>query len=663
MNHEELQRLVTHVDQAVHDPGLSEADITTRVRALHHDERALGDAIWTSRKALPTPRTASAWFIQCMGQAGPQSYDIGDFQRLLYDLGGRSDLGAIAGSGGLIWNHSMESIAEKLGRELLLLDVDSLPLPIRQAMSFFMMRAGLVSAADIDQHDVEPLFGSLVVGWEDAQDFARDWMRLAPSPEVGHFMARALSTVHWSHVEPLALALPFVHPNEAIQIVTHMEEMRHASSVIEMLDGLSDDVFLALNGRALPWYERMFGPTPESWIFGVTGIIGPPGLLGVIVALAAYQAVGHLGLFWMVLIVFGTAAVVRFWIQKPVAPRFLPQDLNPARPGGGALLAAWYIRQRRLRKLKDPPAWVDLLRRGAADQGESWRPLMIAVNDLLPPLVSHTADKEEAVVDPLRLFNEVEFGPAGTRSAAHQQLIKFARAHGLDPAEALDRWFAETPFTESSSPGFIRHLESSWLIQRRISPTNFRATWATKSLWSVSTRCLFGLYNGYNELVTVFRIDETGEFVDSDDRAIVIPGYHTVGMVEADALSRADADRWAGVFADYELVSPFEQLHAMTAKIPMMLGDQAFESLTQAGWIADEDGFSLRRPIWMIGITAYIEVDPPLLDAGPSQIVAFDFTEGLHFEPETVISPLRGDSDIDRLSKYWLSELRRLAGL
>jgi hypothetical protein len=663
LNHEELQRLVTRTNQAVHDPKLSEAELTTQVKALHHDERVLGDAIWTSRKALPTSRTASAWFIQCMGQAGPQSYNIGDFQRLLGDLGGRSDLGAIAGSGGLIWNHSMESIAEKLGRELLLIDVNSLGPPIRQAVSFFMMRAGLISAADIEQCDVEPLFGSLVVGWEDAQDFARDWMRLAPSPEVGNFMARALSTVHWSQVEPLALALPFVHPDEAIQIVIHMEEMAHASSVIEMLDGLRDDVFLALNGRALPWYERMFGPTPESWLFGVTGVIGPPGIIGVIVALAAYQAVGHLRLFWMILVVIGTAAVVRFLIQKPVAPRFLPQDLNPARPGGGALLAAWYLRQRRLRKLKDPPTWVDLLRRGSSDQGESWRPLLIAVNDLLPPLISHAPDTEDATVDPLRLFNDVEFGPAGTRSAAHHQLIKFARAHGLEPAEALDRWFAETPFTVASGPGFIRHLESSWLTQRRISPTSFRATWAAKSLWPVSSRCLFGLYNGYNELVTVFRIDETGEFVDSDDRGIVIPGYHTVGMVEADALSKTDADRWANVFADYELVSPFEQLHATTAKIPMMLGDKALESLTDAGWIADEDAFSLRRPIWSLGITAYIEVDPPLLEAGPSQIVAFDFAEGLHFEPETVVSPLRGDSDIDRLSKCWLSELQRLVAI
>jgi len=663
VNHEELQRLVTQVDQAVHDPQLSEADITTQVRAMHHDERVLGDAIWASRKARSTARTASAWFIQCMGQAAPQSFNIGDFQRLLGDLGGRSDLGALAGSGGLIWNHSMESIAEKLGRELLLLDVESLAPPIRQAVSFFMMRAGLVSAADIEPYDVEPLFESLVVGWEDAQDFARDWMRLAPSPEVGNFMARALSTVHWSQVEPLALALPFVHPDEAIQIVTQMADMTHAGSVIEMLDGLRDEVFLALNGRALPWYERMFGPTPESWIFGVTGIVGPPGLMGVIAALAAYQAVGHLALFWMVLVVVCTAAIIRFLIQKNVAPRFSPQDLNPVRPGGGALLAAWYLRQRRLKKLKDPPAWVDLLRRGASDQGESWRPLLIAVNDLLPPLISQVSDPQETTVDPLRLFNEVEFGPADARAAAHQKLIKFASAHGLEPAEALDRWFAETPFTEASAPGFIRHLESSWLTRRRLSPTSFRATWATKSLWSVSTLCLFGLYNGYNELVTVFRIDETGELVDADDRGIVIPGYHTVGLVEADAMSKADTDRWASVFADYELVSPFEQLHATSAKIPMKLGDHALESLSEAGWIADEDGFSLRRPIWILQITAYIEVDPPLLDAGPSQIVAFDFAEGLHFEPESVINPLRGDSDIERLSEYWLSELRRLAAV
>ena len=95
----------------------------------------------------------------------------------------------------------------------------------------------------------------------------------------------------------------------------------------------------------------------------------------------------------------------------------------------------------------------------------------------------------------------------------------------------------------------------------------------------------------------------------------------------------------------------------------MKLGDHALESLSEAGWIADEDGFSLRRPIWILQITAYIEVDPPLLDAGPSQIVAFDFAEGLHFEPESVINPLRGDSDIERLSEYWLSELRRLAAV
>lgn len=663
MTHEEPQRLESLVTHAVQDPQWSEAEITHQVRLLHPDERVLGSAIWASRKTQATPRTASAWFIQCMSQAAPQSYDIGDFQRLLNDIGSRSDLGGIALSGGLVWNHSMESLAKNMGRELLLIDIDGLAPQVRQAVVFFMMRAGLVSATDIGNKDVDPLFEALVVGWQDAQDFSRDWMRRAPSPEVGHFMARALSTVPWTRVEPIALAAPFVRPDEAIQIAINMKDMAHAAAVIEMLDGHRDDVFLVMNGRALPWYDRMFGPTAQSWFFGVTGLIGPPGLIGVIVALAAYQTVGHLALFWMVVVTLATAALVRFFIQKPIAPRYLPHDLTPARPGAGALLAAWYIRQRRIRKLPDPPAWVEMLRRGVADQSEAWRPFLIAVSDLLPPPPEAPSAKVEVTADPGQIFNTLEFGPADERLAAHDQLLKFARAHQLEPGEVLDRWFAEAPIIDGSMATFVRHLENAWLTQRRISPTNFRATWACKALWPVSSRCLFGLYNGYNELVLPFRIDETGELIDLCDQKIIIPGYHTIGLVEPDALSQTDLRQWATVFADFELVSPFEQLHLTHAELPIELHESALTTLTQAGWLIDDDGFSLRRPVWMLGMTAYIEVDPPLLDSGASHVIAFDFAEGLHFRPESVVTFLRADQDVERLTPYWLGELRRLVGI
>ncbi len=660
MNSEETQRLATLVTQTLQDSLLSEAEITHQVRALHADERVLGAAIWASRKTHATPLTASAWFIQCMGQAGAQSYDIGDFQRLLTDLGARPDLGGLAVSGGLVWNHSLESLAEKMGRELLLVDIDILAPTVRQAFVFFMMRAGLVSATDVSSDDVDPLFEALITGWQDAQDFSRDWMRRAPSPEVGHFMARALSSVAWTRAEPIAFAVPFVRPDEAVRIAANMKDMEHASVVIEMLDSQSDQVFLALNGRALPWYDRMFGPTPQSWLFGVTGLIGPPGIIGVIVSLAAYQTAGHLGLFWMVIIILAVAAIVRFFIQKPVPPQFFPRDLEAARPGASAVLAAWYIRQRRIRKLPDPAIWVETLRQGVTDQSESWRPFLIAVSDLLPPALEPTVlSGPSEASDPVQLFNTLEFGAAEARSTAHDRLLKFGRK----PSEVLDRWLAEAPTDDDLRTTFIRHLENSWLTQRRISPTNFRETWASKSLWAVSSRCLFGVYNGYNELVFAFRIDETGQLIDQADQEIVIPGYHTIGLVEPDALSPSDSTLWASVFADYELISPFEQLHNIPVQLPITLNESAQKSLTQAGWLLDEDGFSLRRPVWILGITAYIEVDPPLSDFGQSQLTAFDFADGLHFEPESVVTFLRADQDIDRLTPFWLGELQRLAGL
>ncbi|MEZ4460236.1 MAG: hypothetical protein R3E66_11025 [bacterium] len=272
MNREELQHLERRASDILSDRSDIDPDTLSALADLHHDERVLGEVMWAVRGSTHDPRTAIAPIITWLGQTRTGSYTVGDFQRLLVDLGGREDHGHV-GTHHLIWNHALESMVEKLGRETLLIDVKDLSPKIRQAFSFALVRRGFLSPADLSEEDAQAISAALVNSWSETSTFAREWMATAPTPEVGRMFAHTLATLPWSQPEPLAFAARFATPLETIQIALNMKDMALSEHVLDMLDARREDVFVALNGRTMSLWDRAFGPSFGSWGLGVAGII------------------------------------------------------------------------------------------------------------------------------------------------------------------------------------------------------------------------------------------------------------------------------------------------------------------------------------------------------------------------------------------------------
>lgn len=655
MELEKLQQIERDASQILSDdPNLGPESLSALL-ALHHDERVLGEVLWSLRRLQPNLQTATAPIIALLGQARTGSYDVGDFQRLLNDLSQR----AIAATSEVTWSHALESLVEKLGRETLLLDVGDLAPPIRRGLVFAMLRRGLLSTADVSDDDARTIARALIAGWQDTQVFARDWMATAPTPEVGRMFAAALAELPWSQPEPLNFAARYATAEETVRIALNIQDMELAARVLDMLDARRDEIFVLLNGQSIPLWDRAFGPDLKSWGIGAAGLIGPAGVVGLALAIGTYRLLGHLALPWFVLVAFVCALPVRVWVQRPARRRILATDIVAYRPAGAALLAAWYQRQRRLRKQKPDRAWDKRIAEGWDDDGEHWQHLLMGVEaeyvarPALPALSSGT----EAVQD----FEALEFGSIKEREEAAASLADRARRSQVPIPEILDQALCEPHTAERL---IVRHLELSWLSRRRVSPLSFRQTWAQPPMWCASARCLFGVYNGYDELVRAFRIDESGELVDVNDDGFEIPGFHSIGLVHPDELTPAEANAWAEVFSDYQLISPFEQFRFESTSLPLNTISDVRGSLETIGWLGDEEGMSFRRPLYTLDMTIHIEIDPPCFEPADSRkIIALSFADGLQIEAPPALQLNRMTADLERLKAEWLHRLQRDIGL
>lgn len=106
----------------------------------------------------------------------------------------------------------------------------------------------------------------------------------------------------------------------------------------------------------------------------------------------------------------------------------------------------------------------------------------------------------------------------------------------------------------------ILRLERAMVSARRWSAEDFATYFAAHPLlWHVVRRLVWGVYDGDDKLVGAFRLAEDRTLADADDETYTIPDGATVGV--AHPLHLADTlSTWAEVFADYEILQPFQQL-------------------------------------------------------------------------------------------------------
>lgn len=588
----ELQDQLTARALDVLETAGNDAERLARWREVHPDERRLGEIMWRVWRQTRDSRLAVAPVIRWMAQASSDTFDVGDFQALSTALSQRDDLGFVATKDGLLWNHALETLVEKIGRDCLLVDVGTLHPRLRQAFRFALLRHGWVSATDL-RDDGPPVAEALVRGWDDARLYAWEWMHDLHAPEVGRLLAIALGSVGWRHPEPVILAAPYTTASEAVAIALNLEDPRHGEHAQSLLNGHRDEVFELLHGRQMSLVTRAFGPSISSWWVGVTGLLGPPGVVGAAAVVLSYQVLGLLPLYQFLGIFLGSAALVRAWIQRPRKPAIQPENLDQTTPGVH-ILASWYARSCQEKAVRPLPNWP---------------------------------------------------------------------SKGLLRLEINDDDLVKTPKKDYANATPEPDLHEAWILRWRTTPTEFRSTWATRRFWPTTQRCLFGAYNGYDELTLAFRIDESGELVDVFDQPVELPAYHTIGLVQSVDLDDEQRARWSEVFADYEIVGAFDQLGTTSEAIPIVLRDGAREILVGDGWLSDDEGLMWRRPLASLGCTLLIEVEPPFAeDAERREVMALTLAEGLLFEEPGAIQKVRTTQRIEKQLGHWAAELRRRVG-
>ncbi|MFV2178235.1 DUF4132 domain-containing protein [Actinomadura sp. LOL_016] len=112
----------------------------------------------------------------------------------------------------------------------------------------------------------------------------------------------------------------------------------------------------------------------------------------------------------------------------------------------------------------------------------------------------------------------------------------------------------------------VGRLERALVAERRWTPDEFRAHLAAHPLVGHLVRRLVWVAEGDGG-TAAFRVAEDGTFADVDDARFVLPESARVGV--AHPLHLGDSlGTWREVFADYEILQPFEQLarpvHALT---------------------------------------------------------------------------------------------------
>jgi hypothetical protein len=118
-------------------------------------------------------------------------------------------------------------------------------------------------------------------------------------------------------------------------------------------------------------------------------------------------------------------------------------------------------------------------------------------------------------------------------------------------------------------------LERAMIDRHRWAPADFIGHVVPHLLLGrIVRRLVWGVYAEDGELLGAFRIAEDGSFADVDDAHYEVPEGGLIGVVHPVELGRT-LGRWSEVFADYEILQPFDQL----VRPPL-----ALNAAERAGW-------------------------------------------------------------------------------
>ena len=107
----------------------------------------------------------------------------------------------------------------------------------------------------------------------------------------------------------------------------------------------------------------------------------------------------------------------------------------------------------------------------------------------------------------------------------------------------------------------VKRLEDAMCSQRRWTVEEFETLLVRHPLLRhLVLRLVWGAYDASSQLVTLFRVAEDLSYADAGDNTLQLPQDARIGIPHRLELADADALAFAQLFADYEILQPFEQL-------------------------------------------------------------------------------------------------------
>ncbi|WP_426336700.1 DUF4132 domain-containing protein [Pseudoduganella sp. R-31] len=114
----------------------------------------------------------------------------------------------------------------------------------------------------------------------------------------------------------------------------------------------------------------------------------------------------------------------------------------------------------------------------------------------------------------------------------------------------------------------VARLESAMCKQRRWTVEEFETLLVRHPLLRhLVSRLAWGAYDAGGSLLILFRVAEDLSYAGVDDSAVQLPQDARIGIPHRLELADADAQAFAQLFADYDILQPFEQLGRATYRL------------------------------------------------------------------------------------------------
>lgn len=487
---------------------------------------------------------------------------------------------------------------------------------------------GRLSQHDLGNADALAIAVELIDTWPVSRGLLDQWTAHASSRVIGPILSKAASNfgLRVRYEELLLRVCEHATPEEAVRIV-----LRASPGLSDVgrsiFERAPDATYHVLVGRRFSLQDRVVGVSFNDLFFGARGLVGPPGIVGVGTAIGVYTWIQPIALPAFVTIWISVFLATRAIVLRNTPPRVVPGDFveDPQTREMAQSVGFWVARERAMRKVA-PEAWSKI---GYIAQPA---PAVEAVEEL------HV----------LTLFRQREFGTSDERLEAHNALIRLANASNQD-VHALIEAHLRDPDVDDPHVYVQAWLCCALAMNHHWTPSEFASLFLNAAILPLTRRVLWGVYDGYSKLQTIFRVDESAERVDVHDRPVKIGPYMHIKVLPVVDLQELEV--WSQVFADYAIVELLSQLE-LGARLQrddlvaqrMSQGVDLLSvsgicvadcDLSACGYLAcpEEDSgevFQYRKPLCDLGVTVYLEVEAGIVDS-------LVMVPGLHFLPSEVI--------------------------